>query len=225
MAQESDSPPGLNGRPVLYSFRRCPYAMRARLALLASGQACTLREVVLRDKPAALLAASPKGTVPVLQLADGVVIDQSLDIMRWALARQDPLGWLVGDGEAMQALIAQCDGPFKQALDAYKYPERHPQWAPGAARDAIAAQAAALDARLQSQAFLFGPQARLADVAWMPFVRQAAQVDAAWFGAQPWPRLQAWLQQWVQSPLFERAMRKLPPWQPGQPDEVFACAS
>lgn len=228
MAQESDSPSGLNGAgsalPVLYSFRRCPYAMRARLALLASGQTCMLREVVLRDKPAALLAVSPKGTVPVLQLPDGTVIDQSLDIMRWALARNDPLGWLANDDAATQALIAQCDGPFKQALDAYKYPERHTDWAAGAARDALAMHAAALDARLQVQGFLVAPQARLADVAWMPFVRQAAQVDAAWFSAQPWPRLHAWLQHWLQSPLFERAMRKVAPWQPGQAGELFACA-
>lgn len=211
--------------PVLYSFRRCPYAMRARLALLASGQACVLREVVLRDKPAALLAASPKGTVPVLQLADGTVIDQSLDIMRWALRRHDPLGWLRHDDDTAQALIAQCDGPFKQALDAYKYPERHTDWSPPAAHDAIARQFAALDARLQTHAFLCGPQASLADVAWMPFARQAAQVDAAWFGAQPWPRLQAWLQHWLDSALFARAMHKLPPWQPGQPDEVFAATA
>ncbi|WP_225785460.1 glutathione S-transferase [Xenophilus sp. Marseille-Q4582] len=227
MAQESHSPAGLNDAgsalPVLYSFRRCPYAMRARLALLASGQACVLREVLLRDKPAALLAASPKGTVPVLQLADGTVIDQSLDIMRWTLRRHDPLGWLTHDDDAAQALIAQCDGPFKQALDAYKYPERHAGWAPGAARDSVARQFAALDGRLQEHAFLCAPQASLADAAWMPFVRQAAQVDAAWFGAQPWPRLQNWLQRWLDGPLFARAMRQVPPWRPGQPQVRFGA--
>ncbi|RYF77730.1 MAG: glutathione S-transferase [Comamonadaceae bacterium] len=225
-AVKGHSPPGVNGAgalPVLYSFRRCPYAMRARLALLASGQACELREVLLRDKPAALLTASPKGTVPVLQLTDGTVIDQSLDIMRWALGRHDPQGWLAHDGDAAQALIAQCDGPFKQALDAYKYPERHAEWAPGDARHAVARHAAALGARLQTHAFLCAPQPSLADAAWMPFVRQAAQVDAAWFQAQPWPRLHAWLQRWLSSPLFAHAMHKVPRWQPGQQVEVFAA--
>ena len=115
--------------PVLYSFRRCPYAMRARLALATSGQACALREVVLRNKPAALLAASAKGTVPVLVLPDGTLLEQSLDIMLWALRRHDPGQYLVPDmGSAadMLALIAECDGPFKQALDHCKYPERYP---------------------------------------------------------------------------------------------------
>ena len=226
MAQEGRPPAGVTGTgalPVLYSFRRCPYAMRARLALLASGQACELREVLLRDKPAALLVASPKGTVPVLELADGTVIDQSLDIMRWALRKHDPQAWLLHDDDATQALIAQCDGPFKQALDAYKYPERHPDRAPDAAREAVARHAAALDVRLQGQPFLCAPQASLADAAWMPFVRQAAQVDAAWFQAQAWPRLHAWLQHWLDSPLFARAMHKVPPWQPGQRAEVFAA--
>ncbi|MDQ8002258.1 MAG: glutathione S-transferase N-terminal domain-containing protein, partial [Pseudomonadota bacterium] len=116
----------MSALPVLYSFRRCPYAMRARLALAASGQRCELREVVLRDKPPELHVASPKATVPVLVLPGGEVIEQSLDIMRWALHRHDPGAWLDGDADVTQALVAQCDGPFKQALDAYKYPERHP---------------------------------------------------------------------------------------------------
>ena len=111
--------------PVLYSFRRCPYAMRARMALWASGQTCELREVVLRDKPAELLAASPKGTVPVLVLADGTVIEQSLDIMRWALGRNDPMRWLEPGLDAMLALVAECDGDFKHLLDRTKYPQRY----------------------------------------------------------------------------------------------------
>jgi glutathione S-transferase len=118
----------IDALPVLYSFRRCPYAMRARLAIAASGQQCELREVVLRDKPAALIAASPKGTVPVLVLPDGKVIDQSLDIMRWALNRQDAEGWLpqsADDRAATDALIAACDGDFKRHLDRYKYPNRY----------------------------------------------------------------------------------------------------
>jgi glutathione S-transferase len=127
MAQEDDSPADLT--PVLYSFRRCPYAMRARMAIAVSGQRCELREVVLRDKPAELLAASPKGTVPVLVDVDGSVIAQSLDIMLWALRRNDPERWLQPDGgtlDDMLSLIAECDGEFKRNLDGYKYPGRQP---------------------------------------------------------------------------------------------------
>ena len=200
--------------PVLYSFRRCPYAMRARLALAVSGQHCELREVVLRDKPPELLAASPKATVPVLVLPGGDVIDQSLDIMRWALARHDPEGWLEGDDDAAaRSLVARCDGPFKQALDAYKYPERHPAQPAGAARADACALLDALEARLRGQPFLLAGRARLADAAWMPFVRQFARVDAAWFAAQPWPRLQAWLAGWLEGPLWPRVMHRYARWQ------------
>ena len=136
----------MNALPVLYSFRRCPYAMRARLALAVSGQVCELREVVLRNKPQGLLQASPKGTVPVLVLPGGQVLEQSLDIMLWALAQHDPEGWLApsnGTVAAMLALIAECDGPFKQALDRCKYPSRYPD----ADMDAEHAQAACLSWR------------------------------------------------------------------------------
>ncbi|MDB5894857.1 MAG: glutathione S-transferase, partial [Rhodoferax sp.] len=120
-------PTAVAGLPVLYSFRRCPYAIRARLALMASGTVCELREVMLRDKPEALRHASAKATVPVLVDAEGKVIDQSLDIMRWALARNDPAGWLApshGDMAAMLAAVARIDGAFKFHLDRYKYPGR-----------------------------------------------------------------------------------------------------
>ena len=115
--------------PVLYSFRRCPYAMRARLALAISGTACELREVKLSNKPDALLAASPKGTVPVLVPQDEAVIDESIDIMRWSLSHSDPEGWLERDDKD---LIAASDGPFKHALDRYKYPDRHGSDSPAA---------------------------------------------------------------------------------------------
>lgn len=216
--------------PVLYSFRRCPYAIRARLALLASGQACELREVVLKNKPPALLAASPKGTVPVLVLPDGTVIDQSLDIMQWALRRHDPMGWLgpegTGSSDAL-ALIAECDGDFKVQLDRYKYPHRHtpdvalpdPALTDEAptARTRAAAFLLRLEQRLEANRHLTGPRASLADAALMPFVRQFAGVDPAWFAAQPWPRLQAWLAGWVDSPLFAVAMHRYAAWTDGQP--------
>lgn len=205
--------------PVLYSFRRCPYAMRARLALLASGQRCELREVVLRDKPAALIAASPKATVPVLVTADGTVIDQSLDIMVWALRRSDPLGWLrPGDASVddMLALVGQCDTRFKPELDRYKYPGRHGDADLRVHREAGAAFLRQLEARLQSHAFLAGPAESLADAAIAPFVRQFAMVDAAWFEAEPWPRLRAWLARWEGSAAFQRVMRKYDAWKAGE---------
>jgi len=211
--------------PVLYSFRRCPYAMRARLALAVSGQACELREVVLRSKPQGLLQASPKGTVPVLVLLDGRVLDQSLDIMLWALAQHDPDGWLApshGTLDGMLALITECDGPFKQALDRCKYPSRYPDADIHAERARAMAWLSALDQRLSSaQAHLFGTHATLADMAIAPFVRQFAGMDAAWWAAQPWPRLQAWLAQWQASDLLTRVMDKRTAWVDGTKGAPF----
>ncbi|MBB3176407.1 glutathione S-transferase [Variovorax sp. Sphag1AA] len=212
--------------PVLYSFRRCPYAMRARMAIAASGVRCELREVVLRDKPAELLAASPKGTVPVLVDTQGVVIDQSLDIMLWALRRHDPDGWLhpsQGTLADMLALVAECDGAFKRHLDGYKYPDRQPE----AERDAASHRAEgatflkALDTRLQSSRCLFGDNPALADIAIAPFVRQFAQVDPDWFGAQPWPCLHEWLSARLNAPVFARVMDKHPQWRAGSPGISF----
>ena len=209
--------------PVLYSFRRCPYAMRARLALASSALAYELREVALRSKPPALLAASPKGTVPVLVLPDGIVIDESLDVMLWALRQHDPQGWLQapqGTLQDMLALIADNDGDFKQHLDRYKYPNRYPQASgsdlrafAGQHRAGAAAWLTAMQARLATQPWLFGDRACLADMAVLPFVRQFAHTDAAWFGAQPWPQLQAWLGQFEASARYQAVMEKFAPWQ------------
>ncbi len=204
------------GLPVLYSFRRCPYAMRARLALVASGERCELREVVLRDKPAELLAASPKGTVPVLVVATGEALEQSLDIMLWALRRSDPLRWLQpahGRLTESLALVAACDGQFKPQLDRYKYPDRFAQAASATtARELGARFLAELEELLIRGAQLAGDSASLADAALMPFVRQFSMVEPDWFAAQPWPRLRAWLAHWSGSALFARAMRKYPTW-------------
>ncbi|MDO8385753.1 MAG: glutathione S-transferase [Polaromonas sp.] len=209
--------------PVLYSFRRCPYAMRARLALAASAEPHEHREVVLRAKPAALLTASPKGTVPVLVLPDGKVIDESLDIMRWALARKDPAQWLSppdASPEEMDTLIASNDGDFKRQLDRYKYPNRYPQESAGEEaaftlkhRSNAARWLAQLDARL-SDGWLFGARACLADMAILPFVRQFAHTDAGWFASQPWPRLQRWLAGFEASALYTGVMEKHAPWPP-----------
>ncbi|RYD88220.1 MAG: glutathione S-transferase [Sphingomonadales bacterium] len=193
---------------ILYSFRRCPYAMRARMALLVSGVTYEHREVKLRDKPPEMLAASPKGTVPVLVLPGGQVVDESLDIMRWALGQHDPEHWLEGDDAG---LIAANDGAFKRHLDRYKYPDRH-------ASDPLEHRAAALavldplEARLAASPWLCGASRTLTDAAIMPFVRQFAAVDRPWFDAQPFPALAAWLAAQLASPLFAEAMRVHAPW-------------
>jgi glutathione S-transferase len=197
--------------PILYSFRRCPYAMRARMALLISATPVEIREVVLRDKPPEMLAASPKATVPVLVLPGGEVIDESLEIMRWALTRSDPEGWLAGDDTA---LIAANDGAFKHHLDRYKYPDRH-------GSDALEHRAAGAEMlqvpedRLAASDNVNGDRRTLADIAIFPFVRQFAAVDHAWFDTLPLPRLQRWLAALTAAPLFETAMVRLPPWRAG----------
>jgi len=221
--------------PLLYSFRRCPYAMRARLALAVSGCRCELREVVLRDKPAAMLQASPKGTVPVLVLREEgtpSVIDQSLDIMLWALSRHDPQQWLVppqGSLQDMLDLLAQCDGPFKSSLDRYKYPDRHAgpvQAAEDIAlfaarhRDLAAQWLAGLESRL-ARGWLFGARPTLADMGILPFVRQFAHVNDAWFAGMPWPAVRKWLNNWEDSELFAAIMPKFPAWREGAPAVVF----
>ena len=212
--------------PVLYSFRRCPYAMRARLAAAASGERCELREVVLKNKPAEMLAASPKGTVPVLVLPNATVLEQSLDIMLWALRRNDPLRWLepgAGTLADMLALVAECDDQFKPQLDRYKYPARF-EGSSADARELGVRFLLDLEARLSDSGQLFGARASLADAAVMPFVRQFAMVEPAWFESQPWPLLHAWLAGWTGSPLFERAMWKYMPWIPGETGVVYPPA-
>lgn len=205
--------------PVLYSFRRCPYAMRARLALVVSGTRCELREIKLSAKPQTMLDASPKGTVPVLVLPDGEVIDQSLEIMRWALTNRDPEGWLARDDPS---LIAANDGTFKYHLDRYKYPERY-------GTDALAHRAEGLtflrvlETRLTGSAQLCGSTRGLADAATIPFVRQFAAVDREWFGAQPLPHLKVWLAGHLASDLFMAIMTRLAPWSPG--DHPIALTS
>lgn len=195
---------------ILYSFRRCPYAMRARLALVASRTCVELREVKLSAKPEAMLAASPKATVPVLVLPDDRVIDQSIDIMHHALARNDPDGWLNGDDPE---LIAMNDGPFKHDLDRYKYPERHGSDALCHRRTALAFLEK-LERRLVRNPYLGGGTWGLTDAAIMPFIRQFAAVDQSWFNTLPFPALKTWLGECVASKLFATAMVRSAPWVP-----------
>ncbi|QYX57675.1 glutathione S-transferase [Roseovarius sp. SCSIO 43702] len=206
-------------RPILWSFRRCPYAIRARLAVAVAGVPVELREVVLRDKPAAFLEASPTGTVPCLE-TDAGVIDESLDIMLWALRRNDPEGWLAMPHEGRD-LIERSDGPFKQALDRYKYATRHPEADPLAERAKAGAFLADLDTRLAGRGWLLGTRPCLADMAILPFVRQFAHVDRAWFEAQPWVHLVGWLADFKSSARFKAVMSKHPQWQPGEVGATF----
>ena len=201
--------------PILYSFRRCPYAMRARLALQAAGQAVQHREIALKSKPAEMLRASPKGTVPVLVLADGSVLEESLDIMRWALERNDPQGWL-GGGDAYRKdawdLIARNDGDFKFHLDRYKYPHRYGLADGLAHRELARGFLDHLQDRLTIQGFLAGARFGLADAAIAPFVRQFAHTDPTRFATQAWSNLAQWLQDFEASAAFALVMEKHPLW-------------
>ena len=210
--------------PVLYSFRRRPYAMRGRMALLNSGQTCRLREVLLRDKPAQMLAASPKGTVPVVVMPDGTIIDESLDVMLWALDQSDADGWLTparGSLDDMLALIEENDGPFKTHLDRYKYDTRYPGENSMDHRAAGLMFLEKLNNLLVADGYLFGARPSLADIAIFPFVRQFANTDRTWFDALPLPHLQQWLADWLESDLFKGIMQKWPVWQDGDEEPLF----
>ena len=204
--------------PILYSFRRCPYAMRARLALAYAQQTIIIREITLKNKPHAMLTLSPKGTVPVLHLADGVVLEESRDIMMWALHAHDPFGLLTGDLHAMHSLLDKNDVDFKFWLDRYKYPER---FSADETCDALFARQQAdvflseLELRLNQQRYLFGEKITVADIGVMPFVRQFASVEPEWFKHSPYPAVRRWLNSGLDSPVFTLIMEKFKPWQEG----------
>jgi glutathione S-transferase len=198
-------------RATLYSFRRCPYAMRARMALRYSAVELTIVEVSLKAKPAEMLALSSKGTVPVLQV-DGQVIDESLEIINWALAQHDPQDWQLRDDAKAQALTAalieENDQVFKLHLNRYKYPERHPEYTQEHYRSEGEVFLRKLEGLLETRPFLAAGHQSLADVAVMPFIRQFAHVDRDWFAQAPYPRLQGWLQKLLDSELFVAIMTK-----------------
>ncbi|KMM96107.1 glutathione S-transferase [Pseudomonas lundensis] len=194
----------------LYSFRRCPYAMRARMALRYSGVPVSIIEVSLKAKPAQMLAASPKGTVPVLVCADGRVIEQSLEIMHWALSQNDPDVWLPADRPLIEALIEENDTRFKVLLDRYKYAVRYPEYPMEHYRAQGAVVLQRLECLLEHTPYLTGTTLTLADVALAPFIRQFAHVDRAWFAQAPYPKLQAWLERFLASGLFTAVMAKQP---------------
>lgn len=197
------------GKAVLYSFRRCPYAMRARMALAVSGAEYEHREVVLRDKPPQMLEASPKGTVPVFVTAEGDVLEESIDIMRWALNRCDPEGWLDRDDPE---LVTANDGPFKHHLDRYKYSTRYHEVDPEEHGSAAVRHLRVLDDRLADSPYLCGERRGFADIAIFPFVRQFANADRDWFDAQDLPKVRHWLDGLVSSELFAGIMAKHDRW-------------
>lgn len=204
--------------PILYSFRRCPYAMRARLALHASSIVVEVREVSLRNKPENMLIASPKGSVPVLVLYDGQVIDESWDIMQWALRQHDPGNWLGEKDtclEAAKPLLHENDTTFKNALDRYKYFERYPEHAQKFYRAQGEVFLQRLENRLNSNKYLLSDTLSIADAAIFPFIRQFAEVDQNWFAQPCYSSLQRWLKYFLDSKEFAAVMKKYPVWHIG----------
>jgi glutathione S-transferase len=215
--------------PRLYSFRRCPYAMRARLGIVFAGQKVELREIVLKNKPAQMLAISPKGTVPVLQLAEAdssgrQVIEESGEILQWALQQNDPQGLLDVDLASANALMERNDSEFKHWLDRYKYADRHPEHSQLEYRQQGEVFLQALEDLLAANQYLLGDTISIADIGIMPFVRQFAHVDHEVFFSLPYPHLHKWLTDWLEHPAFHQIMKKFQPWQEGDQVVVFPSA-
>lgn len=209
---------------ILYSFRRCPYAMRARLAVAVSGIQVEIREIKLRNKPQAMLELSPKGTVPVLITPDGALVEESLDLMYWALRQSDPGSWLVTEPQQVtltRQLIQQNDGEFKQYLDRYKYADRYPEHSEIYYRQQAEKTLVNLEQNLSTNGCLVSENITLADMAILPFIRQFALVDKDWFDSAPYPLLKVWLEKFLNSELFESIMPKLSPWQDGDDIILF----
>lgn len=203
----------MNTRPVLYSFRRCPYAIRARMTLAKAGIACELREVVLARKPAEMLALSPKGTVPVLQTTDGCVMDESFEIMLWAIAQHDPDGWLDIDLAELRLLVWQNDESFKPQLDRYKYFTRYPPHPQSYYQAKAEPWLQELDQRLQIHAYLYSESMTLADIALFPFIRQFARADLGWFVTCRYAHLREWMLGLEQCQEFKSVMKKYKTWE------------
>jgi len=202
-------------KPVLYSFRRCPYAIRARMALEYASINCELREVKLSNKPQTMINISNKGTVPVLQLTDGSVIDESLDIMLWALEQTDPDQWLGVEQKNTRLLIEKYDQEFTQYLDQYKYFQRYPEHSQLYYREKAEIFIELLETNLQEHSgiALVSNRLTLVDVAIFPFIRQFAHVDWEWFSNSQYKNLLSWLLKFEESELFLAVMNKHEPWQ------------
>ena len=206
--------------PCLYSFRRCPYAIRARMALAYSAISVELREIRLSNIPQELLRISPKAAVPVLHFPDGTLFEQSLDIMHWALSVSDPQQWQVDDFESQQ-LMWQNDEDFKPLLDAYKYAERFPQLSQLEHRNNAEYFLRRLEHRLVEHPYLAADRQTIADIAIMPFIRQFAGVEPQWFEQCEFKALRHWLQNLLTTPLFKRVMSKYDFWKAGDATVYF----
>ena len=199
-----------NNLPILYSFRRCPYAMRARMAIHISDQRCELREVLLRDKPPSMLQYSAKGTVPVLILQDGKVIDESLDVIDWALNLNDPDDWQRSkDKEKTKELIKINDGEFKYHLDRYKYSKRYDNEDPEFHRKKCLKFIESVNNELNNSKYIFDDNISYADIVLLPFIRQFRIADIEWFDSLPYDNLKKWLSSFLDSSLLNSIMKKL----------------
>ncbi|MCW8899834.1 MAG: glutathione S-transferase [Gammaproteobacteria bacterium] len=210
--------------PILYSFRRCPYAIRARLAIKVCSIQVELREVKLADKPMQMLECSPKGTVPVLHLLDNTVIDESLEIMKWALSKHDPHNWLLADfkkSEETNRLISFNDNEFKQCLDHYKYADRFPEHSKTYYREQAEVFLKMLEENLNQARFLVSDHITLADMAIFPFIRQFVLVDKDWFEYSEYKKIHIWLNNLLDMAIFKEVMNKYPPWHPGNAIQLF----
>ena len=206
----------------MYSFRRCPYAIRARLAIHASGIKVELREILLRDKPEHMLQLSAKGTVPVLRLPSGAVIDESIDVLHWALQINDPADWLAVDKNELVKLVKHNDGEFKHWLDRYKYSVGYPEHSVEYYRGQAELFIGELELRLATSQYLSGDKLTAADMAILPFIRQFAFVDKAWFDSAPYPKVQRWLEDFLVSSVFLAVMDKYCQWQVGDDVVLFS---
>ena len=211
-----------NNLPILYSFRRCPYAMRARMAIHISGQKCELREVLLRDKPPSMLEYSAKGTVPVLILQDGKVIDESLDVIDWALNLNDPDDWQRSkDTKKTKELIKINDGEFKYHLDRYKYSKRYDNEDPEFHRKKCLKFIESINNELNNSKYIFDDNISYADIVVLPFIRQFRIADIEWFDSLPYDNLKKWLSRFLDSSLLNSSMKKYDLWKEGDKSIVF----
>lgn len=202
--------------PILYSLRQCPYAMRARIGILLAKQTVLLRDIVMTDIPKEMLMASPKGTVPVLLFENESVIDESIDIMIWALNQNDPDNLLYKDQANcyvdMLALIKKNDTEFVAALNKYKAASRYRDTNKEVCRQQCEYFISQLEERLNKHEYLIGDTVSLADYAILPFIRQFSRVDRKWYSQSPYPKLQRWLEKHYLNPLFSKAMKIQPQW-------------
>ena len=208
--------------PILYSFRRCPYAMRARFALVYSGIKCELREVDLKNKPQELLEISPKGTVPVLLLPDNTIIEESMDIINYALKHNDPDQWLCKDLKLLDDIVTRMDNKFISVLRKYKYYSRHPEQS----KEYYLKQAEEqfiiwLEEKLRRSAYITGEKISNVDIVIFPFIRQFSLVDQEWFDNSKYNHIKQWLQSFINNPIYDIVMQKHLPWQRGDKNKVF----